>query len=175
MSHSRTSCTLATIATLMIVAAPALQAQERSTTESKAADIFLDAQGQFHGQVVDQHGTPLDGATIVVWQHQQELKRASSDKTGRFQVAGLRTGVYTLELAGNQFPVRVWNAEVAPPHAKPAATLVFGDPAVRGQLGFFDPLNTTTLLLGIAGVTLSAISLNEIKQLDKKVDKLQSN
>ncbi len=45
---------------------------------------------------------------------------------------------------------------------------------VRGQFGYLDPVNTSLILLGITGVVLGAVAVNEINDLQDDVDKLQS-
>ncbi|MEZ5940128.1 MAG: carboxypeptidase-like regulatory domain-containing protein [Planctomycetaceae bacterium] len=170
MFRFKFALTLATVAAMFMVAAPQMLAQERMSNLDLTRDVALDASGVLNGQVVDSQGKPLDGAMVAVFQSEKQLKRVTSDETGRFQVAGLRNGLYTLEVAGNEYPVRLWNAQVAPPSAKAGATLVFGEPSARGQFGFLDPVNTSLLLLGVTGVTLSAVSLNEVNQLDKRID-----
>ncbi|MCA8993214.1 MAG: carboxypeptidase regulatory-like domain-containing protein [Planctomycetaceae bacterium] len=171
MFRSKFAFTLAAIAATMMVAPPQMFAQDRMPNQDLARDIALDASGALNGQVVDSQGKPLDGALVAVFQSEKQVKRVTSDESGRFQVDGLRNGLYTLEVAGNEYPVRLWSAQVAPPSAKAGATLVFGEPSARGQFGFLDPVNTSILLLGVAGVTLSAVSLNEINQLDKRIDR----
>lgn len=167
MFRSHFAYSLAAVAAIMMVAPPHLLLAEEPAAKQLAADIMLDGNGTLHGSVVDPQGKPLDGANIVISQGQQEVKRTASNKTGQFQVAGLRNGVYTLDVAGTSQRVRLWTAAVAPPQARTATTVVIGEPAMRGQIGFLDPIDTSLLLLGVAGVTVSAISLGEIDDLKK--------
>ena len=173
MRNSKLACSLALLASTMLIAPPGLGADDRTEQRSIARDMALDAAGNLQGQVVDPQGKGLDAVQVKLMQNAQELGRTTTDKAGKFQFAGTRNGLYDLDVAGQTTPVRVWSAQIAPPTAKAGVTIVQGNPAVRGQFGFMDPMNTSILLLGVAGVTLSAISLGEINDTQRQNRSLQ--
>lgn len=173
MRNSKLACSLALLASTMLVMPPGLAADDRTEQRSIAQDLALDAAGNLQGQVVDSQGKGLDAMPVKLMQDAQEVARTNTDKAGKFEFAGMRNGLYELDAAGKSTPVRVWSAQIAPPTAKAGVTLVQGKPAVRGQFGFMDPMNTSILLLGVAGVTLSAISLGEINDTQKQNRSLQ--
>ena len=45
---------------------------------------------------------------------------------------------------------------------------------VRGQFGYLDPVNTSLILLGVAGVVLGGIAVREISDVHKEVKKPDS-
>jgi hypothetical protein len=156
-----------------LVSAPALQAQNaipaKPPADLRTTDVVLTPQGVLQGQLVDGAGGSLDGAQIALSRGSQVLYRGTTDAQGGFSVPGLTMGVYRIDGPGVTQACRVWSAEAAPPPAKPALVLVAGDPAVRGQMGMFcDPVTATALLLGVAGVTLSAITLAKVQELEDK-------
>lgn len=165
------------VLSLCLLVTPALQAQNEMPANQRmetVTDVALSAQGMLEGRLVDGTGKVLDGAPITVWQGQQLIGKGTTDKDGGFRMAGLASGVYRFDAPGSSVTCRVWSASVAPPSARNSLLMVGGDPAVRGQYGMLDPVTTTALLLGVAGVTLSAITLARVNDLNDKVDTLTS-
>ena len=160
MFRTQFSYSLAALAAVMMVAPPHLLFAADPATTQLAGDIMLDANGTMRGSVVDPQGKPLDGASVVVLQGQQEVKRTASDKTGQFQVAGLRNGVYTLDVAGTSHRVRLWNADTAPPTASSVPAVVSDAEVVRGQLGAFNVPMFVALAAGVAGIVIGLDAKN---------------
>lgn len=137
-------------------------------------DLSLSGDSLLQGQLVDASGNAVDNAQISVWQRDQRLGAIMTGREGRFQIQGLQAGLYRLDCPGNSLMCRVWPTDIAPPTAKETVVLVTGDSVVRGQYGCFDPVTTTSLLLGIAGVTLAAITLAKVNDIEDDVKNLQS-
>ncbi|MCA9079220.1 MAG: carboxypeptidase regulatory-like domain-containing protein [Planctomycetaceae bacterium] len=169
-SRLTTSIVLATAALLLVP--PPLLAADRPVATSAAKDISLTRDGQLQGRVLDSQGRPVEGASLRIRKGDQEQGQAITADQGEFRFAGMKSGLYVLEVAGQPHQLRLWSPQIAPPGAVNDLRLVAGDPTVRGQFGYLDPLNTSFLLLGVAGVTLSAISLNEINEVEKHVKAL---
>ena len=98
------------------------------------SDLVLDSQGGLQGVVVDVHGAPRSAAKVVLFQGKREVGRVQADPLGRFRLAGLRGGVYSLHSGGQVRFVRAWTAKAAPPNARNTALLVAGSGVVRGQM-----------------------------------------
>ncbi len=129
------------------------------------ADVVL-TNGALTGQFVTSTGAAVEGAKVSVRQAGREVAATSTDAKGVFQVPGMQSGVYEV-VAGNRTEiVRTWNAESAPPSAKPYATIV-SDNAIRGN----DCCNTncgpsyglvyTALGVGVAGLATGIVALVE--------------
>jgi hypothetical protein len=155
---------------LALLPIPVQGADKTAANAAKIQDVQLQPRGGLQGIVVDPQGAPLDGATIVIRKGERELSRTTTDRQGRFTSEGLTTGVYTMEVAGQTQSIRVWEATAAPPSARDGATFVLGDPGTRGNFGFLDPAMATGLLLGVAGVTLAAITYSEVNGLDNDLN-----
>ena len=116
---------------------------------SNSLDARLSA-GTLSGQVVNQSGHSLRLVEIHLYSaHGQLLRSTSADAQGSFQLEAIRPGVYQISAATNpcermgsrmgarmgaRTQLRVWRAELAPPHAVDAVLLAIG-PTTRGQLG----------------------------------------
>ena len=159
---------------------PGLQAQEiadglaapGARNAAQIIDVSLSQTGHLEGQYVNQQGRAVDGARVVVWKGQEKRAQAVTARDGRFTIAGLTNGVYRIESPGQVVLCRVWPSQAAPPSAKTAVVMVSRGGATRGQLGYLDPINTSTLILGIAGVTLGAIAVSDLNDLDGQVKSL---
>ncbi|MCA9060645.1 MAG: carboxypeptidase regulatory-like domain-containing protein [Planctomycetaceae bacterium] len=126
----------------MVVSGPALNAAEQQAVSPlKVTDIALGQGGALRGQTLDSQAAPMAGVRVQVLHQQQVVAEASSDAEGRFTVSGLRSGAHTIQFAGYQQQVRLWNdADVAPPNAVSRLALVVNQKTVRGQDGSLTPL-----------------------------------
>jgi len=101
-----------------------------------ASDVALQDGGTFVGQVVDQQGVPIRGIAVSVRQQGREVASAATDANGQFRVSGLHGGVYQVAAGQSSTVYRLWAPQSAPPAARPAALMVWGqDAIVRGQVG----------------------------------------
>ena len=161
----------------LMLPAPAVQAAQAApsnvqTVNASILDIGLQSEGQFAGRVVDHTGTPAQQAEIVVRQGNKEVARTHSDSQGRFQVEGLRGGVYEVSSGKTVGTYRVWQNDVAPPSAKEQALLILGENGTRGQFGAAGGGLVIIAAAVIASLIISAIAHDRINSVDDKVDSL---
>ncbi len=109
--------------------------------------------GKLIGQVLDAQGAPSGDETISIRKDGREVARAKTDKVGRYDVAGLKTGVYQVVTSQGGAAYRVWAENAAPPSAQPGALMIIGQP-VRGQLGGGGLLGNPWVLGGIAAAAI---------------------
>jgi hypothetical protein len=130
-SLAHVAAALASVAMVMPTASFAV------TTEPsfQAADVALRPGGMLVGQVVDQQGVAKANAPVSVQYGNHEVVRTTTDAHGVFAAKGLRGGQYQLVTQDGMTVCRLWAPETAPPVAEPAALVVSGGDAVRGQWG----------------------------------------
>ncbi len=100
----------------------------------KINDVALGNGGTLLGQVVDPQGLGVAGAQVVVLQQGQKPVQTVADKTGMFQVVGLKGGTAQVATTGGQNVYRLWAANTAPATAKHSALLLSNGSVVRGQM-----------------------------------------
>jgi hypothetical protein len=107
------------------------------SAQPAAAPVIVDVRLQdgnvLLGQVVDRNGAPLENTPVALQTNDQTLAQGMTGAEGKFQVAGLKPGVYQLVSAEGGQVVRVWTAQTAPQSAQPRALVTSGDGVVRGQ------------------------------------------
>jgi hypothetical protein len=133
----------------------------QSPDASQVIDVALDQGGVLRGQAVDAQGRPLVHAPLHARQQQQIVGTAVTDDNGYFAMAGLRGGVYQIEVAGSHATWRLWAARTAPPTALRAAMIVGGGDTVRGQWAgsrYFWPAVVLTGIIGAAIAIPIAVS-----------------
>jgi hypothetical protein len=96
-------------------------------------DVALRTGGVLVGHVVDQQGVAKAGTAVSIRFAEHEVVRTTTDQNGVFAAQGLRGGQYQLTTEEGVTTCRLWAADTAPPAAKPAALIVSGNNAVRGQ------------------------------------------
>ncbi len=140
----------------------------------KIVDIELDRLGRLQGFLVDTNGKPEALKKIQIRQGKKLLAETKTDRNGRFLASKLRGGVYQIVSKDQAAVVRVWSNGTAPPKSKNAVLLVTGKVA-RGQ-GFIPGGTITGLLgvgIGIAGLTIGIINMNENNDLQRDIDRLE--
>jgi hypothetical protein len=161
--------------------------------QPSAADVALDPTGVLEGHVYTPQGKPVDGATVTLMQGENVITHTNTDTRGAFAVAQLEPGVYQVIVgATHGAPIRVWNAETAPPSARTRAIFVVGKPVVRGQScpngcpdgyctcgaggGFFglDCITLVTLGASITAAVLAGLNQKDIDDLEEKINRLVS-
>lgn len=153
---------------------PRVSKADSTVQTKKIIDIELDRQGRLLGVLVDTNGKPEALKKIQLRQGKKLLAETKTDRNGRFLVSKLRGGVYQIVSKDQAAVVRVWSNGTAPPKSKNAVLLVTGKVA-RGQ-GFIPGGTITGLLgvgLGIAGLTLGIINMNENNDLQRDIDRLE--
>lgn len=152
-----------------------VHASEKTTTIQKATvkasvlDVSLDKSGKLSGFVVDAQGKPQANEAVSVLQGRSVVAKATTDAKGRFEVTGLKGGVYGIQSAKGMTAYRVWTTTAAPKTSKEFAVVVKDNNLVRAQddgsgLGGILSSDTGSYLLGgaaITGVIVGAIALKE--------------
>ncbi|QDU37823.1 hypothetical protein Mal4_21400 [Maioricimonas rarisocia] len=157
-----------------LMAAPPEKQSGQPAARPDIMDVALATGGVFHGQLVDGQGQQIGEAVVKLVRDEQPVAETVADTQGRFQFRNVRGGAYVVETPRGSFPVRVWSEGTAPPAARPAAVLVSSEAVMRGQIGYLDPVNTTSLLLGVTGVVLSSVTLSKVNDLEDDIRKLRS-
>ena len=149
-------------------------------THAAISDIALSAGGTLTGHVVDSTGRTLPHQVVSLRQSNREITRTASDQSGRFVVKELRGGVYQIVAGQGSVLVRLWAPNTAPPSAR-ENVLVSGHSAVRflgdhdhGGIAGLDVLTMLTVGATIGAVTLLAITYDDLKDLEDRVDRLVS-
>lgn len=160
---------------------PAKTAGDKATGQDTTAkaivpDILLSKEGSLRGSLIDGARKPLMNTAVVLKQKGKLVASTRTNHRGEYTFANLRSGTFQVEIEKQVVSIRTWA-----PAAAPAKTLKQLDMAyvpdpevVRGQFGYLDPVNTSLLLLGIAGVVLGGVAVSEINDLQDDVKKLQS-
>lgn len=102
-------------------------------TAIRTLDIALQTGGVLSGQVADAVGNGLAGVPVEIFAGGKEIGRSTTDKKGKFQIAGLTGGVVTVAAAGAQGNCRLWSPGTAPPAAQQGLLVVSQDQIACGQ------------------------------------------
>lgn len=167
--------------------------QEKSPApQTKTVDIALTNAGVLQGSVFTPNGKHVDGATVAIIQGDQAVAHTNTDARGTFVVPELKPGAYQVIVGNHGAPVRVWNADTAPPSAHTRAIFVVGKPVVRGQscpngcpdgycecgggTAFFglDVITLVTLGAAATAAVFAIVNQSDIDDLEKKIDQLIS-
>jgi hypothetical protein len=103
-----------------------------------AADIALDADGVFRGQILDSTGKPVAGDHVSLYHSGHFIAQTRTDAEGRFAVSGVRSGIHQVEWktaggASVSAVFRLWHDGTAPPNARSSVLMISGDDIARGQ------------------------------------------
>jgi hypothetical protein len=85
---------------------------------SKVDDVALQTGGQLQGAIVDVNGKPVINAPVAIGQGGKVLAEMTTDKEGRFAVAGLKAGTYQVASFAGVQSYRLWEESQAPSMAK---------------------------------------------------------
>jgi hypothetical protein len=153
---------------------PATEKAAETSLLTKVTDVELDQQGRLLGVLVDSNGNPEPLKKVRIQQGNKIVAELNTDREGRFQVSRLRGGIYQIVSEKQAAVVRVWANGTAPPKSKNAVLLVTGD-VTRGQ-GFIPGGTIAGLLgigVGIAGLTIGIVNMNEVDDLEKEINRLE--
>lgn len=121
---------------VMVTAMPALSVAEVTGQQPTLSNVQLSQDGAMHGLMVSADGKPV-ADTVVRIHMQGDINRISqtikSDRDGRFQVRGLKTGTLVVSVGDSSYACRVWNHGIAPPNSVKTAAFVTDGQVVRGQ------------------------------------------
>ncbi|HLA85726.1 MAG TPA: carboxypeptidase-like regulatory domain-containing protein [Thermoguttaceae bacterium] len=98
-----------------------------------AADVALLNGNVLVGQLVNENGTGVANASVLVQQNDKTVVALKTDKQGVFAAKDVPPGVYRLASNDTQGVYRLWAPKTAPPAAQQGALLVQGNGVVRGQ------------------------------------------
>jgi hypothetical protein len=139
--------------------------QSSAVAYTEIRDVALQPGGILQGQVVDVQGKPAADARIQVVRltaPQALVASGRTDRDGRFQVAALKGGIYSLQTGETTVICRLWAPGTEPPAAVPAVLLVSDGTVVRGNLGDgVTPLEWTLLGVAVAGAVAAGVVLSQ--------------
>jgi hypothetical protein len=159
-------------------------------------DIQLGSGGTLSGRVRDDQGRPLVGLTVVVSRQRRVVARVKTGELGDYRVTGLAGGVYCVRVGSSVTISRLWTTDSAPPRSRQRLDLSAGaDVEVRAQSGEasvddrFDPIHRfgldgqggldsfeiTLLTTSMISLTLSAVMLSRIDELQDSIDRLSAS
>lgn len=136
----------------------------KPTVEAKASHVKL-VDGKLVGRVITADGQPI-ATTVKVSHKGQEVAATTSNDVGAYEIAGLRSGQYTVSTPDGSANVRVWE-NAAPPAAGDSLVIANG-PVVRGQLLGAGLFGTSTLVtVGVVGAVVgTAVAVSEANDDD---------
>lgn len=146
-------------------------------------DVRLQSDHRLCGRISDDTGRPLSGYTVELRQGRRVVARIITDVRGEYEVAEMSGGVYQVIVGGRTIVVRVWATGSAPPESASQLDLTVSRDVVRGQdevierfgldgEGGLDPFELTLLASSVTSLTLSAIMLSKINDIEDNVDQL---
>ena len=118
------ACTAALLATPAATFAETPIATAETRVEAKATDVVLGPKGRLLGLVKDMAGKATGHALVTVGYSGSEVAAVETLEDGSFAVEGLREGTHVIQAGGKKSTFRFWEADKAPPNAKPEITLV---------------------------------------------------
>jgi hypothetical protein len=160
-------CSISVLPLQQIIAANPYARGNRETalaTGHVVRDIALGAGGVLNGQVLDAHGNACRDVSVrlvKLGSSDGEIARKTTGAEGQFEFAGLAGGIYRVETPGAASVYRVWAPKTAPPSASPAALVVQGNQAVRGNLGGIGPLGWALIAVGVAAAIAIPSALDD--------------
>lgn len=169
-----------------------------SASPVRVPDIRLGSNGTLVGRVRDERGRRLAGVMVVFSTERHVAARVRTDDRGEYRITGLAGGVYHVRVAKSEVIARLWTAESAPPQSRDQLDLdttsrptvvargqdgevIEGeglDPAHRFGLdgeGGLDSFELTMLATAVVSMTLSAIMLSKIAEVQDSVDLLPAS
>lgn len=144
-------------------------------SEQTIHDVSLDETGALTGFVQDAEGKAVARTKVVVRIGRKTVAEAMTDEKGRFEVSGLRGGVYHISHSHGGSVYRVWKSGTAPGAAQKNALLLWERPVIRAQglEGTLGTLPTSTILAtagGVAGATLGIVGFSEANAANDRAD-----
>ena len=112
-----------------------LTKQKAKRPATKITDVQLRKGGVLTGHVLDAQGKAQPNMPVAMVRSGKLVAQAKTDDRGRFNVRGLKGGVYRLASLNGTKVYRVWTPQTAPPTATDSAVLVNRGDIVRGQGG----------------------------------------
>lgn len=105
----------------------------RPADKSAVTDVVLATHGILKGIVVDRQGQPVAGTTVRILHEEKPVAQVRTDRTGRYSVKGLRSGLHRVRTVSGESVCRFWTKSSAPPSAKQQLLQTCGEEVVRGN------------------------------------------
>ena len=117
------ACTASMLATTTATFAetPIVNAAE---TKAEVTDVVLGTKGTLMGLVKNMSGDAEGHQLVTIGYSGNEVAAVETLDDGSFVVEGLREGTHVIQASGKKSTFRFWEADKAPPGAKPEITLV---------------------------------------------------
>ena len=117
------ACTASMLATTTATFAetPIVNATE---TKTEVTDVVLGTKGTLMGLVKNMSGDVKGHQLVTIGYSGNEVAAVETLDDGSFVVEGLREGTHVIQASGKKSTFRFWEADKAPPGAKPEITLV---------------------------------------------------
>lgn len=128
-------------------------------------DVALAKGGTFQGRMINDQGTSVEGAAVVIRQAGRVVAETTTSEEGRFAVSNLKGGTYEVKAGKVDGVCRLWSTDTAPPSAANEVTIVSNTKVVRGQDGdgYFYPGNinpwvATSLVVGTSALVVALVA-----------------
>lgn len=181
--------TLALTASLAAAIPPSMvSAQAPKSADRRAAtrirDVALDSNGALVGYLADAKGQPFAQESVAILQGRRRVAVSRTDAKGRFEVAGLKGGLYQIYSAKGTAAYRVWACGTAPKSAMKCAVVGNDERQIRGQdemLSLFgveggSVVLGTVIIGGVTYLIVEAVNLsNDNDDLQRQIQFLQQN
>jgi len=118
-------------------------------------DIALAEGGTLHGQLVDLRAGGVVGAPVSLRAQDREVATTTTKADGRFEVQGLRGGVYQVAAGQGNGIYRFWSPGTAPPAAQKGAIIYTQNGG--GQGGGLKMLLANPIV--VAGIVATAVAV----------------
>lgn len=136
--------------------------QQLTTPRTKAVyvnDIAFGTGGQLRGYVFNRQGQPSDAFRLKVTQNGRPATEVVTDKQGRFQVDGMRGGMFQVAAGKQTYMCRGWVAGTAPPKARTDLLVVPDGVVERGQRPIGDLFFADPVMVGLVVAAAIAIPI----------------
>ena len=164
----------------------------------QVVDVRLGSNGSVVGWVRGARGRELSTATVVFSTAGKVVAQARTDHRGEYRVVGLSGGVYHVKVGGTDVIARLWTPASAPPQSQHRLDLDTTSRPVleaRGQdkevaehggldpvhrfgldgVGGLDSFELAMMATSIVSLTLSAVMLTKMAELQDTVDLLPAS
>ena len=156
----------------------------------QVVDVRLGSNGSVVGWVRGARGRELSTATVVFSTAGKVVAQARTDHRGEYRVVGLSGGVYHVKVGGTDVIARLWTPASAPPQSQHRLDLEArgqdGEVAEQGGLdpvhrfgldgvGGLDSFELAMMATSIVSLTLSAVMLTKMAELQDTVDLLPAS
>ncbi len=122
-------------------------------------DIALGKAGQLRGYVFDSQGQPSKAYHLKVTSSGRSAVEVTTDKQGRFQVDGMRGGMFQVAAGKQTYLCRGWVEGTAPPKARDQLLVVPDSVVERGQRPIGDLFVGDPIMVGLIVAAAIAIPI----------------